>query len=195
MSWPKAEARGSTSAPAPKIYTRTGDTGDTHLIGGRTSKDSARIEAIGTIDELNAALGLARAMRGSPRSAALIEKIQRELFSLGSELARGKDAATIPTRAVAQISAAHVQQMEQEIDALTADLLPLKNFVLPGGSERAARLHLARAICRRAERRVVAIKEQVRPEILRYLNRLADLLFTMARLENHSVGQRELEWK
>lgn len=195
ISHPTIAKSVDTSLATPKIYTRTGDKGDTHLIGGRTSKASAQIEAIGTIDELNANLGFARSANGTDRGAALIAQIQSKLFSLGSELARGEKADQVQVRQIATVSDADIEQMEKEIDLLTADLPELRNFILPGGSERGARLHVARAVCRRAERRLVVIKETIRPEILRYVNRLADFLFTLARHENHAAGQAEHLWK
>ncbi len=185
----------SQTTSAPKIYTRTGDKGDTHLIGGRTSKATGQIETIGTIDELNAALGLARSADGTEKGSALIAQIQSTLFSLGSELARGEKAEQVQLRVIETVGDGDIEQMEKEIDFLTADLPELRNFILPGGTERAARIHVARAVCRRAERRLVAIKGSIRPEILRYVNRLADLLFTMARFENHAAGAAEHIWK
>jgi len=174
----------------PKIYTRTGDGGTTHLIGGRTSKADPQIEAIGTVDELNAAIGvvLAHDVAGSTRT--ILGRVQGELFSLGAELAVGPK----PGRDVPKLGDDQVNALEQDIDATTEGLAPLKNFVLPGGTTTAAFLHSARAVCRRAERRVVSLGAKVRPELSRYLNRLSDLLFTLARAENARGGVTEPTW-
>src|SRR5262249_33118358 len=177
-----------------KIYTRTGDDGSTGLLGpGRVSKASARVEAYGAVDELNAALGLVRALDREGWLAGPLERIQGQLFTVGAELAATAPAAL---RSPARIADPDVTLLEGEIDRLEADLPPLTHFLLPAGTPLAAQLHLARAIGRRAERRVVALatSEDVAPVLLRYLNRLADLLFVMARWSNHRAGQRETEW-
>ena len=186
-----------------RIYTKTGDAGDTHLAGGqRVAKDSTRIEAYGTVDELNAFVGLAgiSCAEGSSahlqlgRLSAILRRIQHELFNLGSIL------ATLPADVhpkQARVTPAEVEQLEREIDAMNADLAPLRSFVLPGGSRLNAELHAARTICRRAERQVVALarSEEVPPEAVRYLNRLSDALFVWSRWANHVMGVEEVLWE
>jgi len=173
-----------------KIYTRTGDDGTTGLgDGSRVPKDGERVEAYGTVDELNSAIGILLAIEGLPASVSesLID-IQHELFDLGGELC-------IPGHHV--ITQTHVARLEQTLDALNDPLPPLKEFILPGGGPAAAACHLARAIARRAERRVLALSrvEAVGPEVLKYLNRLSDLLFVMARvLARHEQGT-EVLWR
>jgi cob(I)alamin adenosyltransferase len=184
-----------------RIYTKTGDTGDTRLVGGQTvRKDSPRIEAYGTVDELSSTLGIARtlleAKDAPPGAAALapvLRRVQNELFNLGSDLAtRPEDLA--PTQPV--IREEHVTALEREIDGWNDSLPPLKSFVLPGGGLVAAHLHQARTVCRRAERAVVraAGQESVRPEALRYLNRLSDALFVMSRHAARLYGEAEPLW-
>jgi len=186
-----------------KVYTRTGDDGTTALFGGgRVPKSHPRISAYGTVDEANAALGMARAAlataaSGEPtgadlRADALLGRLQNELFVLGGDLATPGET----TYPVPRIEASHVAHLEAEIDALTADLTPLKHFVLPGGTPAAAAVHLARTITRRAERHVVetAALEEVSAEALHYLNRLSDLLFTLSRWLNHQAGVGEPVW-
>ena len=179
-----------------KIYTRTGDQGQTGLIGGaRVPKDHARVAAYGEIDELNAALGLARAHATDRRLAVLLGAVQRDLFALGAQLA--DPTATVGTRkAKAAITAARIARLEKAIDAREAGLRPLTHFILPGGSPLGASLHLARTICRRAERTTVALARQqpVDSRVLAYLNRLADLLFVLARFENQRSGAPEDRW-
>ena len=180
-----------------KVYTRTGDDGTTALFGGgRVSKTHPRIAAYGTVDEANAALGMARAalggQGGADRADALLARLQEELFVLGGDLASpGEVSYPVP-----RIEAAHVDALEADIDALTADLPALKHFVLPGGTPAAAALHLGRTVARRAERLVVetAGLEGVSHEALHYLNRLSDLLFTLARWVNHAAGVDEPVW-
>lgn len=174
-----------------RIYTRSGDAGETGLIGGvRVPKDHARVEAYGTVDELNAAVGLARAACRHADLDGRLARIQGELFSLGAQLAA---AAGDPP---ARVGEAEVERLEREIDAMSAELPPLRRFVLPGGGELGARLHLARAVCRRAERRAVrlAAAETVHPDALRYLNRLSDWLFVAARWANARDGAGEVTW-
>lgn len=176
-----------------KIYTRTGDDGTTGLYGGaRTRKDDPRVEAYGTVDETNAVIGLARAA-GLPREIEeVLVKAQSTLFDVGAALATPADrAASVPT-----VGDADVLALEQAIDALELHLPPLKTFVLPGGSEGAARLHVARTVCRRAERLVVAMAERlpVDPAIVRWLNRLSDLLFVQARFANHVAKVADVPW-
>jgi cob(I)alamin adenosyltransferase len=178
-----------------KIYTKTGDKGQTGLFGGaRVSKAHARVDCYGEVDELNCAIGAARVHVQEPRSDALLHAIQSELFALGAELAR--DPAKDVDLGIALIEEPDVQRLEAAIDALEQDLAPLKTFVLPGGSQEAALLHQARATCRRAERKLVAFAdtETLRPELLRYLNRLSDLLFVMARHANFRAKVDDVPW-
>jgi cob(I)alamin adenosyltransferase len=176
-----------------KIYTRTGDSGETGLFdGSRVSKADPRVDAYGEVDELNAWLGLARTPgRLSRRLEEMVERIQRDLFALGARLA--DPVHKIAERvAKAQVHSDDVTRLEQWIDELDAALPPLRKFVLPGGSQQGAALHVARTVCRRAERAVVGIGGD--PELLVYLNRLSDLLFVMARFENQNAGIPEIEW-
>jgi len=178
-----------------KIYTKTGDRGDTGLFGGaRVSKASTRVDAYGEVDELNSVLGLCRTADLPAELDALLASIQGDLFTLGAELAAvpGKEA----TLGIAVLGEGDVERLERAIDQGEAELTPLKTFVLPGGSSAAAHLHLARATCRRAERRVVglAAAEPVRGELVRYLNRLADLLFVLARVANHRASVPDVPW-
>ena len=176
-----------------KIYTRTGDSGETGLFdGSRVSKADARVDAYGEVDELNAWLGLARTPGGlSRRLEQMIEQIQRDLFALGARLAdpRHKIAERVTK---AQVHSDDVTRLETWIDELDAALPPLRKFILPGGSRPGATLHVARTVCRRAERAVVGIGGD--PEVIIYLNRLSDLLFVMARFENRNAGLPESEW-
>jgi cob(I)alamin adenosyltransferase len=180
-----------------KIYTRTGDTGTTALFGGpRVSKSHARLHAYGTVDELNSVLGLVRAQlgRGTNASApdATLERIQNELFVLGADLATPAQA----TARVPRIGLEHVQWIEDQIDLATSNLPTLKHFILPGGVEAAATLHVARTVCRRCERVVVeaAGEEPFGEFAVPYLNRLSDLLFVLARLVNIWSGVEETTW-
>jgi cob(I)alamin adenosyltransferase len=180
---------------ATRIYTKTGDKGDTGLFGGgRVQKDDVRVEAYGAVDELNAALGLGRAL-GTPKDIdASLERIQSLLFELGGDLATPPGKANRP----AAIGDPDVRWLEQTIDAAEAELQPLKTFVLPGGSTAAGALHLARTVCRRAERRVVTLRTvepDTTPLAVIFLNRLADLLFVLARLANHRAGQPDVPWR
>jgi cob(I)alamin adenosyltransferase len=173
-----------------KIYTRTGDDGSTGLgDGSRTSKDSARVEAFGTVDETNSAIGVILAMRRIPKPVrACLTEIQHDLFDLGGELCLPGHHA---------ITENFVTRLEQTLDRFNSRLTPLKEFILPGGGAAAAACHLARTICRRAERRVctLARTETIAPEVLKYLNRLSDLLFVLARvLARHERG-KEVLWK
>ena len=178
-----------------KIYTKTGDDGDTGLFGGaRVSKASARVEAYGTVDELNATLGLARAASDHEDLDVLLGAIQSELFTLGAELATvpGKEAAL----GIPLLDASDIARLEEAIDVSEGSLAPLKNFVLPAGTPTAAALHLARTVCRRAERAVVGLPEGegARAELRVYLNRLSDLLFSLARQANHRAGVDDVPW-
>ena len=178
-----------------KIYTRTGDDGTTGLLGpGRVLKSSPRVEAYGSVDELNAVLGVARSLDAGGWLTGDLATIQTRLFSLGAELAATTAA---PLAKVDRIVQADVEGLERAIDRLEADLPALVNFILPAGHVLAAHLHLARTVCRRAERRVVALTETapVEPLVVHYLNRLADLLFVMARWCNHRAGVPEVEWR
>jgi len=172
-----------------RIYTRTGDDGSTGLgDGSRVPKDHLRVEAYGTVDELNSALGLLLAGDLPAVVREALASVQHRLFDLGGELC-------VPGFAL--IAAGHVEALERSLDALNADLPPLKDFILPGGNLEAAHCHLARTICRRAERRVatVARQESLNPEGLRYLNRLSDLLFVIARVLARRNGGREVLWQ
>jgi len=176
-----------------KIYTKTGDDGETGLFGGtRVSKSSARVRAYGEVDELNSAIGLARVEPLDARVDERLASIQSDLFVLGAELASkaGKELG------MPMVGADEVAALERAIDAAETELEPLRSFVLPGGCATAARLHLARSICRRAERDVVALRgdADVRPEIVHYLNRLSDLLFVLARLANRRTGVEDVPW-
>ena len=177
-----------------KIYTRTGDDGTTGLLGpGRVFKDAARVEAYGSVDELNAVLGAVRTLDADNWLAAELATIQVKLFHVGAELAASTPEAVA---GLPCISDEDVAALERWIDRLEADLAPLTSFVLPGGSPLGAELHVARAVCRRAERRTVSIlqAEPVQPRLVRYLNRLGDLLFVMARWCNLRAGVPETEW-
>lgn len=184
-----------------KVYTKTGDAGTTGLFGGpRVAKNDSRIEAYGTVDELNAVVGeiraeLARSDAGSAgdRLDALLDRIQHELFVLGADLATPADASA----AVSRVDSEHVERLEQAIDAFDEDLPELKNFILPGGSVAAARLHVARTVCRRAERLTVAASagHDVNDVVVIYLNRLSDLFFTAARWINVQLGIPDPVWK
>ena len=175
-----------------KIYTRTGDDGTTGLVdGSRRPKHDARMAAIGTVDEANSALGFAiRKLSGAP--ADDVRRIQNDLFDLGADLATpaGEDEDFAPSAMVLRIVPAQVDRLEQGIDRLNADLEPLTSFILPGGTEAAARLHLARGTVRRAERDMAALAavEPVNPAALAYINRLSDYLFTLARAANADAG-------
>lgn len=177
-----------------KIYTKKGDTGKTALFGGKkVSKNSLRIEAYGTVDELNSMLGLILAQQPSDRVQQILIELQQQLFILGADLAT---PSTTKTR-INRMDEPHVDGLESIIDELDEYLPALRNFILPGGSNCGALLHMARTVCRRAERAVVACMESdpVNNHSIRYLNRLSDLLFVLARYENHRAGQSETEWK
>ena len=178
-----------------KVYTRSGDDGTTGLGGGqRVGKDSLRIEAYGTVDELNSVIGVALASGVNETIRAPLEAIQNELFHLGSDLCiLEEDKARMP---VPRIEERHVVALEKLMDRLSEELSPLENFILPGGSAAAAELHVARTVCRRAERLVVALsrEEAVGAWTVRYLNRLSDALFVMARHENKRRGVPDVLW-
>ena len=179
------------------IYTRTGDRGETGLFGGgRVPKDHRRVEAYGDVDELNAALGLARAIELMPRVDEVLVPIQRDLFAIGALLATPDPVKMREQLAKAQLDEERVAQLEAAIDAGEAELEPLRAFILPGGTPKAAALHVARTVCRRAERRVVTLAHDVEiPELaVMYLNRLSDLLFVLARVANRRAGAGEVTW-
>jgi cob(I)alamin adenosyltransferase len=177
-----------------KIYTRTGDTGDTSLFDGtRVRKNAARVDAYGEVDELNAWLGLARASCTDAQIDADLMALQRDLFALGAQLADpGERLAARVTKAV--LGEVDVARLEHMIDRYEAELPPLRRFILAGGSATGAALHLARAGCRRAVRRIVGLEPAVDGVLLRYVNRLSDLLFVLARAVNHRAGTLETEW-
>jgi cob(I)alamin adenosyltransferase len=179
-----------------KIYTKTGDAGVTGLLGGaRVPKDDTRVASYGDVDELNAVVGLVRAHTPEPRTGRLLLEIQRDLFALGAQLADPTHRVA-GRKSKAAIPAARIRRLEKAIDAREAETPPLRHFVLPGGSSAAAFLHLARTVCRRAERSVVSLAREtpVDPRLLVYLNRLSDLLFVLARHENHRHGREEERW-
>ena len=178
-----------------KIYTKTGDTGETSLFDNtRVSKADPRVDAYGEVDEVNACLGAARAAGVDADLSALIESLQRDLFALGARLA--DPSARIAERVTkATIGTVDVERLEGAIDRLEDGLPPLRRFILPGGSPAGSLLHLARTVCRRAERRVIGLgADAVEPIVVVYLNRLSDLLFVIARSANHRSGVAETEW-
>ena len=176
-----------------KIYTKKGDKGNTSLFGGKSvHKSSERIEAYGTVDELNSVIGTVLTNDLSNEGREILNDIQHQLFILGADL------ATLPDKKakIERISEAHITKLEKNIDKLDEQLPALTNFILPGGSPAGASLHMARTVCRRAERRVAALKQvdPVSDECIIYLNRLSDLLFVMARYENREAGETETPW-
>ena len=180
---------------AMKIYTRSGDSGETGLFGGpRVRKDAVRIEAYGTIDELNAAIGVARSEPVPEEIDRVLLRIQNDLFDLGAELATPDPVA----RGTRSIQTAQVTALESDIDRSEAKLEPLNQFILPGGTRSASQLHLARTICRRAERRLVTLAdtegEAIAQELVAYVNRLSDLLFVLARATNAAAGRADVPW-
>jgi cob(I)alamin adenosyltransferase len=186
-----------------KIYTRTGDDGTTALgTGARVPKHSRRIAAYGTVDEVNATIGVARQHLADPAGThadldAILVRIQNDLFDLGADLCAPQEAATTPQRQRLRVSEVQVRRLEEEIDRMNARLAPLRSFVLPGGSPAAAALHVARTVCRRAEREIVALADQsgehVSPQVLKYINRLSDLLFVASRAVN-DLGAGDVLW-
>jgi cob(I)alamin adenosyltransferase len=177
-----------------KLYTRTGDAGETALFDGtRVSKADLRVDAYGEVDELNAWIGVVRSGGLAADLDAVLATIQRDLFALGAELADPADRiAARVTKAALDDEA--VTRLEGLIDQLDQEVPPLRRFILAGGAPAGATLHVARTICRRAERRIVALGSGAAPVVLRYVNRLSDLLFVMARAANHRAGIREEEW-
>lgn len=178
-----------------RIYTGKGDDGSTGLVGGqRVPKDSARVAAYGTVDELNSHIGMALSLGVHPDLEAVLKTIQNDLFHLGSDLATledDKQQFKIP-----QIERRHVESLEHLMNELMEQLGPLENFILPGGTVGAAALHLARTVCRRAERECIVLGrvEPIGPFVIAYLNRLSDALFVMARYENHTRGASDVYW-
>jgi cob(I)alamin adenosyltransferase len=179
------------------IATRTGDDGNTSLFGGgRVAKDNPRVEAYGNVDELNSWIGLARAENVDADCERILRAVQNDLFALGADLATPRDGNPSATK-VAAFGDAPLGVLDKAIDALESRIAPLTTFILPGGSRAASVLHLARAVCRRAERSVVALahQERVTASAIRYLNRLSDVLFLLARLQNAHDGAPEVEWR
>lgn len=177
-----------------KIYTKRGDSGETSLFGGdRVSKSADRIEAYGSVDELNSFVGLAASYELSERGTTYLRKVQELLFTLGADLATPPSAET----RIDRIAKSDTQYLEKAIDTMEEELESLKNFILPGGSHAGATLHIARTICRRAERSAVSCAEadSISEECLKFLNRLSDFFFVMARYENKQAGVREESWK
>ncbi|WP_345785229.1 cob(I)yrinic acid a,c-diamide adenosyltransferase [Roseisolibacter sp. H3M3-2] len=180
-----------------KIYTRTGDQGGTALFGGgRVPKDDPRVEAYGDVDELNASLGLARSIELMPRIDEVLVPVQRDLFAIGALLATPDHDKMREQLTKARIDAERIAELEHAIDDCDRELEPLRSFIIPGGTPKAAALHVARTVCRRAERRVVSLAHDVAlPElVVQYLNRLSDLLFMLARVANRRAGAGEVTW-
>lgn len=180
-----------------KIYTRTGDAGDTGLFGGgRVSKADPRVDAYGEVDELNAMLGFVRALEPMPRIDEVLVPVQRDLFAIGALLATPDREKMKRHLEKASIDDGRIAELERAIDDGDRELEPLKSFIVPGGTPKAAALHVARTVCRRAERRVVALApEMAVPQlVVVYLNRLSDLLFTLARVANRRAGAGEVTW-
>jgi cob(I)alamin adenosyltransferase len=172
-----------------KIYTRTGDGGTTGLASGsRVAKDAPRIEVIGAVDELNSALGVLLAETLPDAVRACLDDVQHDLFDLGGEL-------SVPGHPI--MTKSHVERLERELDRFNAGLPPLKDFILPGGARAAALAHVARAVCRRAERRLITLarKQKIAPPLRSYLNRLSDLLFVIARVLNRAAGRPDVQWQ
>ena len=180
-----------------KIYTRTGDEGETGLFGGgRVPKDHPRVAAYGDVDELSSTIGVARATEPVGFFDPLLESVQRDLFAIGGQLATPEPAKVAKALEKADLSEARVAEFERVMDAADRELPPLRAFVLPAGTAKAAALHLAHTVCRRAERSVVRLAREsdVPPLFVVYLNRLSDLLFTLARLANHQAGVGDATW-
>lgn len=179
-----------------KIYTKQGDKGKTRLFNNEcVSKDSLRVEAYGAVDELNAAVGFVRAMRPSADLDKILKDLQNHFFVLGSDLATPKNAKL--GRKIPRINDSDIRKLENIIDKYDAKLPALKQFILPGGSAVGASLHMARTICRRAERIAVKLlqKEKINPEVIKYLNRMSDLLFVLARVANLNQGVKDVIWE
>ena len=175
-----------------KGYTRTGDRGETGLYSGtRVGKENPRVEAYGAVDELNSQIGLARAVVKDAKTRKILKGVQEDLFTLGGDLASELVSANVP-----RINKSHVEDLEKTIDSIHDELKPLRRFVLPTGSVGAAHLHVARAVCRRAERRIASLAkiESINPEAIPYVNRLSSLLFDLARWANQLEKVKEEEW-
>jgi cob(I)alamin adenosyltransferase len=180
-----------------KIYTKTGDSGDTGLFGGgRVSKNHPRVEAYGDVDELNATLGAVRAAEPMPRIDEVLVPVQRDLFAIGALLATPDRDTMRQHLEKARVDDSRIAELERAIDDGDAELEPLRSFIVPGGTPKAAALHVARTVCRRAERRVVELSRETEiPQVVViYLNRLSDLLFTLARVANRRSGAGEVTW-
>jgi len=180
-----------------RIYTRTGDSGDTGLFGGgRVAKNHPRVESYGDVDELNAAIGFARSIEQMPRVDEVLVPIQRDLFAIGALLATPDREKMRQHLDKARVDEGRITELEHAIDDGDRELEPLKSFIVPGGSPKAAALHVARTVCRRAERRVVSLgeSEEIPGVVVIYLNRLSDLLFTLARVANRRAGAGEVTW-
>jgi cob(I)alamin adenosyltransferase len=180
-----------------RIYTKTGDDGETGLFGGgRVSKDHPRVAAYGEVDELNAAIGFAAALDPQSFDAAFLATIQRDLFTIGAELASPNPAKVDKALDGPRIGEPQIGMLEHMIDGHEAKLEPLENFILPGGTPKSAAFHLARTVCRRAERAVVGLarEQTISPAIVQYLNRLSDLLFVLARAANAQAGRPDVTW-
>ena len=180
-----------------KIYTKTGDDGQTALFGGgRVEKDHPRVEAYGEVDELNACLGMARSVEMMPRIDEVLVPIQRDLFSIGALLATPDRERMSEQLSKARIDDERIAELEHAIDDCESELEPLRSFILPGGTPKSCALHVARTVCRRAERRVVSLHHQegIPDLVVIYLNRLSDLLFMLARLANKRAGAGEVTW-
>jgi cob(I)alamin adenosyltransferase len=175
-----------------KGYTRTGDRGETGLYGGtRVGKENPRVEAYGAVDELNSHIGLARAIVKDPKTKKILKNVQEDLFTLGGDLASELVSAKVP-----RINKSHVDNLEKTVDSIHDELKPLRRFILPTGSAGAAQLHVARSVCRRAERRIASLAktESINPEAIPYVNRLSSLLFDLARWVNPLDKVNEEEW-
>ncbi|WP_224364318.1 cob(I)yrinic acid a,c-diamide adenosyltransferase [Hyalangium versicolor] len=178
-----------------KIYTKTGDAGETGLFGGgRVQKDDERVDAYGEVDELNATLGLARSLSMPPELDGFLQKLQEQLFTVGAVLATPQ--GTKASSYIPQLKAEWVEAMEQAIDRFETELPKMTHFILPGGTQASSALHVARTVCRRAERRVVPLLREgmVSADVGVFLNRLSDLLFVMARVANHREGVPDVKW-
>jgi len=179
----------------PLYYTRTGDTGETGLFdAGRIGKDKLKVEAFGSVDELNSFIGLARAFCEDKEVDSILEKIQKELFIVGADLATPSPSKTHSK--ISRINPDHIQELEKDIDNFAKKIKPLEKFILPGGNLLAAHLQVTRAVCRRAERRAVILEkeEKINRNVLSYLNRLSSLLFVLARYANAKTHTKEIEW-
>ncbi|HUO42078.1 MAG TPA: cob(I)yrinic acid a,c-diamide adenosyltransferase [Methylomirabilota bacterium] len=175
-----------------RIYTRTGDKGETGLFGGvRVPKDSTRVEAYGSVDETNSALGLVRSVLSDPEIDLVLQELQKDLFAAGADLANAQKG-----KEMSRITAERVSELERIIDRFESELPPLRAFILPGGCRTGASLHFARAVARRAERRIVTLsrKEEIDEQLIPFINRLSDLLFVLARVVNHREKRIEVEW-